>query len=123
MTEPDAHSQTTGGAYIEQYSDAELDLIVEQGMIYMCACPAQVADAVRKLRALIRYQRRCAADPANDTAVHATIARSTIESHAIMEECLNTVIALEQWDRSTLQMPAGLRKRQMQELRADGNLS
>lgn len=105
--------------YEERYSDAELVSIIEQGMIYMCACPAQVADALRKLRSLLQYQMQCSANPVNDAAVHAAIAKSTIQSHHIMQDCLDTVIALEQWDRATLQMPEGLRQRQIQELLAD----
>ena len=73
----------------------------------------------RKLRTLLQYQLKCSADPENDAAVHAAIARSTIQSHQIMQDCLDTVIALENWDRATLTMPPGLRKRQMQELLSD----
>jgi hypothetical protein len=90
-------------AYEERYSDAEMVSIIEQGMISMCACPAQVADTVRKLRTLLNYQLKCSADPANDAAVHAAIAKSTIQSHRIMQDCLDTVIALEKWGRATLQ--------------------
>lgn len=102
--------------YEERYTDAELVSIIEQGLIYMCACPAQVAEALVKLRTLHKYQLRCLANPQNDAAVHAAIAKSTVQSHHIMQDCLDTVVALEKWDRATLQMPAGLRKRQMQEL-------
>jgi hypothetical protein len=106
-------------AYEERYSDAELASIIEQGMIYMCACPAQVADTLRKLRCLLNYQLQCSADPTNDAAVHAAIAKSTIQSHSIMQDCLDTVIALEKWDRATLTMPEGLRQRQMKEMLSD----
>lgn len=106
--------------YEERYTDEELDFIMEQGLIYMCACPAQVAEAMRKLRGLLRYQYVCLNDPTNDLPVHAAIARSTIEAHETMQQCLDAVIALEQWDRRTLQMPEGLRKRQMRELDSDG---
>lgn len=105
--------------YEERYSDDELDSIIEQGLIYMCACPAQLADALRKLRSLLRYQVRCTADPENNAAVHTAIAKSTIQSHQIMQDCLDTVIALENWDRATLTMPPGLRKRQLKELQSD----
>jgi hypothetical protein len=104
--------------YEERYSNAELGFIIEQGMIYMCACPAQVAEALLKLRALHQYQLQCSADPANDAEVHAAIARSTIQAHHIMQECLDAVVVLEKWDRTTLQMPKDLRKRQIQELLA-----
>jgi hypothetical protein len=105
--------------YEERYTDAELVSIIEQGMIYMCACPAQVAEALVKLRTLHKYQLACATDPTNDLAVHAAIAKSTVQSHHIMQDCLDTVVALERWDRTTLQMPEGLRKRQMQDLLSD----
>jgi hypothetical protein len=105
--------------YQDRFSDMDLDSIIEQGMIYMCACPAQVADIMRKLRSLMNYQLQCSADPVNDTAVHAAIFKSTIESHEIMQKCLEAVIALEKWDRKTLKMPDGLRRRQMQELLSD----
>jgi hypothetical protein len=102
--------------YEERYSAAELDSIIEQGLIYMCACPAQVAEAILKIRALISYQSACSDQPENDSSVHAAICRSANQAHHIMQDCLDTVVALEQWDRSTLIMPEGLRKRQMQEL-------
>ena len=51
--------------YVEQFSDAELVQIIEEGLIYMCACPAQVADALRKLRELYRYQMTCLEDSTN----------------------------------------------------------
>jgi hypothetical protein len=105
--------------YEERYTDDELIFIMEQGLIYMCACPAQVAEAMLKLRALHKYQLQCSGDSGNDPAVHTAIARSTVQSHHIMQDCLDTVIALEKWDRTTLQMPEGLRKRQMKELLSD----
>jgi len=107
--------------YEERFTDAELGQVIEQAMIYMCACPAQVAESVRKLRELYRYQLRCieAIHPEGSLAVHALIAQSTIQSHSIMQDCLEKVIAMENWDRSTLEMPAGLRKRQLQDLLSD----
>lgn len=105
--------------YEERFTDAELVHIIEQGLIYMCACPAQVADAIRKLRELYRYQLRCLDGPNNNPTVHAAIAHSTVQSHAIMQDCLDQVIELEKWDRATLQMPANLRDRQLRDLLAD----
>jgi hypothetical protein len=105
--------------YEERFSDEELARIIEEGMIYMCACPAQVADAMRKLRALYRYQRNCLAQPQNDATVHTTIAESTIQAHATLQDCLDRVLDLEKWDRATLQMPAHLRTRQLTEMLAD----
>jgi hypothetical protein len=105
--------------YEERFTDAELGQVIEQAMIYMCACPAQVAESVRKLRELYRYQLRCIANPENNNHVHALIALNTIQSHSIMQDCLDRVIEMEQWDRATLEMPTGLRKRQLQEMNSD----
>lgn len=105
--------------YKERFTDAELDKVIEQAMIYMCACPAQVADAVRKLRELYRYQLRCIENPENSVAVHTLIAQSTLQTHSLMQDCLEKVIELEEWDKTTLEMPAGLRKRQLKEMLSD----
>jgi hypothetical protein len=40
--------------------------------------------------------------------VHAAIAESAVQAHQLMQRCLDTVIALEHWDRATLEMPEGL---------------
>lgn len=105
--------------YVERFTDAELELIVETGLIYMCACPGQVADAVRKLRELHRYQLNCLINPENDNIVHQTIAASTVAAHAQMQDCLDEVLVLEDWDRQTLKMPEGLRCRQKMAMLGD----
>lgn len=105
--------------YVELFTERELVHIVEEGLVYMCACPAQVADGLRKLRELYRYQLNCLQDPNNVSIVHQTIADSTIVAHAELQECLSKVLVLEGWDRATLSMPEGLRKRQMRELLSD----
>ena len=105
--------------YVEHFTDGELVHIIEEGLIYMCACPAQVADGLRKLRELYRYQLNCLEDPENVSAVHQTIAQSIIVAHAELQDCLSRVLVLEGWDRATLSMPEGLRIRQMNELLSD----
>jgi hypothetical protein len=105
--------------YEERYSDRQLAHVIEQGLIYMCACPAQVAEAIQKLRQLYRYQMACLASPLNDSVVHQTIARSTIVAHATLQDCLTAVIVLEQWDPQTLTMPENLRERQMRVILSD----
>ena len=92
------------------FSDNDLETIVEEAAIYMCACPGQVADQIRKLRQLIRYQRDCLNEGTTTDSVHHTIEASSREAHAIMEDCLVRVLEIEGWDRATLKMPAGLRK-------------
>lgn len=94
----------------KKFSDCELEMIVEEAAIYMCACPGQVASEIRGLRSLIRYQRDCIHSGRALNTVHQTIEASAMEAHALMEVCLERVLEIEGWDRKTLQMPAGLRK-------------
>ncbi len=105
--------------YEEKFSDAELGKIIEEGLIYMCACPAQVADAIRKVRALYFYQVQCLNDPGNESEVHQTIGRSAMLAHAELENCMDKVLELEKWDRTTLSMPPLLRVKQAKSLLDD----
>lgn len=107
--------------YEERFTDTDLGKVVEQAMIYMCVCPAQVADSVRKLRELYRYQLLCIENPENSKVVHAQIMQSTLQAHSIMQDCLDKVIELEGWDRTTFEMPIGLRKLQLKEISSDNN--
>ena len=102
-----------------RFSDAQLNQIVEEATIYMCACPAQVAVQLRNLRELFQYQRNCEVEPGSDLAVHQVIAESTARVYALMEDCMDQVLTLEGWDRATLRMPEGLRKRRDQLLGLD----
>jgi len=97
-------------SFKKQFSEQALEQIVEEAMIYMCACPGQVAREIRQLRELIAYQSNCEQTPDADPRVHQTIAQSAIAAHALMEDCLSQVLDLEGWDRETLKMPAGLRQ-------------
>ena len=103
----------------KRFDDQALEQIIEEASIYMCACPAQVAVQLRALRELYRYQFNCEKDPDNDRAVHQAIAAATAESHAVMETCMDQVLTLEGWDRSTLKMPDGLRRKQIESLNRD----
>jgi glutamyl/glutaminyl-tRNA synthetase len=85
--------------YEERFSDVELAQVISEGLIYMCACPAQVAEAVRKVRELYRYQMNCQQDSGNERTVHQTIAKTA--------------------DRKTLQMPQYLRAKQLKEISSD----
>jgi hypothetical protein len=105
--------------YEERYSDAELSHIIGQAMIYMCACPAQVAHALQKARELYRYQAKCLSEKDNNPLVHEEIARSAAQAHETLQLCMDKVIVLEQWDRATLTMPEGLRARQMENILRD----
>jgi hypothetical protein len=105
--------------YLERFTDTEIEKIVDEGLIYMCACPAQVADSLRKVRNMYRYQLRCLRDPQNDHRVHAIIVSASVRVHAQLEDCLEAVLVAEQWDRKTLSMPPELRERQAKEISGD----
>ncbi|MFZ2269346.1 MAG: hypothetical protein WAV95_17375 [Azonexus sp.] len=71
-----------------RFSDQQLEQIIEEATIYMCACPGQVAVQLRSLRELYRYQGDCEIEPGNDQVVHQTIAAATAQAYAVMEDCL-----------------------------------
>ena len=95
----------------KRFTDVELAQIREEAAIYMCACPAQVAEALSHLRQLYDYQRNCMQGGSLMLGVHDRIVLATELAHREMEECLDDVLNMEQWDRTTLTMPAGLRKK------------
>lgn len=94
-----------------RYSPTQLSRVLDQALMYQCACPAQVCRAIFELRELHDYQHACGNDTANDAQVHGTIADATARAHAELEECLSAVLALEGWDAQTLTMPEALRKK------------
>lgn len=95
----------------ERFSPSQISKVIDQALLYQCACPAQVCRAIFELRELHEYQLNCANDTANDRLVHETIAAATARSHELMEECLARILELEGWDLATLTMPASLRKK------------
>jgi hypothetical protein len=94
----------------QNYRDDELEKIVQEAILYMCACPCQVAAEIRQLRQLIHYQRNCEQASETPSPVHQAIAEAAIAAHAVMEDCLTRVLEIEGWDRQTLKMPEGLRQ-------------
>lgn len=96
-----------------QFSAVQISKIIDQALVYQCACPAQVATTILELRDLYDYQSKCNESNDTDKRVHEAIARATAETHAIMERCLEHVLAIEGWDRETLAMPEQLQKRPM----------
>lgn len=102
--------------YEEVFTDAEIGKVIEQAMIYMCACPAQVAASLRTVRELHRYQDRCMQTPDVDKVVHQEIEKAATQAHNLLQDCLLKIMKLEGWDRSTLEMPDGLRALQLREL-------
>jgi hypothetical protein len=93
-----------------RYSNAQLHQITDAAMIYMCACPAQVAGQILALRELYGYQRSCLSKRPLMRQVHERIAIATQLAHAELERCLDDVLNLEGWDKATLTMPEGLRQ-------------
>ncbi|PKO63483.1 MAG: hypothetical protein CVU23_10495 [Betaproteobacteria bacterium HGW-Betaproteobacteria-17] len=102
-----------------RFSDEQLHRILDEAMIYMCACPAQVASQLQALRALHDYQRTCADNGPLSEQVHARIAAAARQAHAELEQCLDDVLDLEGWDTSTLSMPEGLRQLRDQVIDSD----
>ncbi|GAB1234379.1 hypothetical protein [Ferrigenium sp. UT5] len=93
-----------------QFSDAQLSHILDQSLIYQCACPAQVAKHIIGLRDLFAYQQACLNQTDTDVAVHQRIASDAERAHAVLEACLHEILLLEKWDMQTLTMPASLQK-------------
>jgi len=97
-----------------QYSNDQLEHILEEAFIYMCACPAQVAEQLLQLRKLFAYQMNCISVDSLMIKVHQRISESTRKAHFELEQCLHDVLKLEGWDPQTLSMPAGLRQLRQQ---------
>jgi hypothetical protein len=93
-----------------RYTNEQLEQILEEAMIYMCACPAQVSEQLLLLRKLFDYQNSCISKGSLLAEVHRRIADSTRNAHAEMEQCLDDVLKLEGWDPQKLIMPEGLRE-------------
>jgi hypothetical protein len=93
------------------YSSEDISRIIDQALVYQCACPAQIATTLLELRDLFDYQVKCADTDDTNRRVHQAIAQATVDAHARMERCLEEVLDIEGWDRATLTMPEALRAR------------
>ena len=100
----------------EQFNPSQISKIIDQSLLYQCACPAQVCRAIFELRELYRYQMECSNDSNNDALVHQAIADAAEQSHAHMEQCLTRVLEIEGWDVATLTMPPLLKAKQRKSL-------
>lgn len=99
--------------------DASLTRIMEQAAIYFCACPSQVAHLLTELRRAHAYQRQCLEQGSDLVATHETIIAALQQCHEVLESCLEDVMRLEGWDRTTLEMPENLRQLQINALLQD----
>ncbi len=93
-----------------RFSKEVLMRIVEQAMIYQCACPAQICKAISQVRELYAYQQDCLTMSDTDKAVHERIAATCARNHGELEQCLEDVLKLEGWDLTTYEMPSNLDK-------------
>ena len=100
----------------EKFDPSQISKVLDQSLLYQCACPAQVCRAIFELRDLYRYQMDCINDSDNDRLVHQAIADAAEKSHALMEECLTRVLDIEGWDVATLAMPEALKAKQRKAL-------
>lgn len=100
----------------ERFSGSELMKILDEAMVYQCACPAQLAQSLLQLRELYKYQSLCRTTRNNDLGVHDRIMSSVRLAHEELETCLFDVLELEGWDLEDLVMPPGLRDERLQAL-------
>ena len=100
----------------ERFNASQVSKVIDQALVYQCACPAQVCRAIFELRELHEYQTNCANDSVNDQLVHNTIALSTEKAHELLEDCLSKVLEIEGWDIATLNMPETLKKKPAKDL-------
>ena len=46
----------------QRFDSASVSKIIDQALVYQCACPAQVCRTILELRELYEYQRNCGSD-------------------------------------------------------------
>lgn len=95
----------------EQFNPSQISKVIDQSLVYQCACPAQVCRAIFELRELHEYQMNCANDSVNDERVHKTIAEATEQAHQLMEDCLKKILEIEGWNQVSLVMPESLKRK------------
>ena len=96
---------------IERFNASQVSKVIDQALVYQCACPAQVCRAIFELRELHEYQTNCANDSVNDEVVHNTIALATEKAHELLEDCLARILEIEGWDQSNFDMPDSLKSK------------
>lgn len=98
------------------FTALQLAIINDQAALYTCACPVHVSLQITNLRKLFDYQKQCLENEelstdAIEVKVHQRIAEAAVQAHQLMEKCLDEILDMEGWDRTKLEMPAGLRKK------------
>lgn len=97
-----------------KFNNSQIEKILDQSLIYQCACPAQVCKSLLGLRELYEYQKNCLDMTDTDEKVHSSIAASSARCYEEMENCLLDILEIEGWDLETLEMPQNLVKSQKQ---------
>ncbi|WP_459991425.1 hypothetical protein [Methylosoma difficile] len=95
-----------------KFTALQLAIINNQAALYDCACPVHISLQITNLRKLYDYQQTCLETPTENPVhiqVHQRIAEITKQAHQLMEQCLDEILDMEGWDRSKMEMPAGLR--------------
>jgi len=60
-----------------RYSAEDIIRIIDQALVYQCACPAQIATTLLELRDLFDYQQKCADTDDTNRRVHGRATRVT----------------------------------------------
>jgi hypothetical protein len=100
----------------KKFTNEVLTKILDQSVIYQCACPAQVCEHIYRQRALYDYQSNCLNLTDTDRSVHERIAETIMAAHAAMEDCLEDILRLEGWNMTTIEMPESLKTRILQQM-------
>ena len=100
----------------QQFEPSQISKLIDQSLVYQCACPAQVGKAIFELRDLYRYQMECLIDSDNDVQIHRAIAEATEKSHALMEACLARVLQIEGWNLATFELPPQIKRKMRKSL-------
>jgi len=98
-----------------RFSSEQLGKILEQAMLYQCACPAQVTRLLTEIHLLERYQQKCLDQTHTDAVVHQRIQDTLQAITPAVEACLETILHEEGWDMDSLEMPAALQKQLLDE--------
>lgn len=93
------------------FDNRQIQAVIEEAMLYMCACPAPLGTEILRLRELHTYQMVCISKGRDNLGeVHERLATAAREAHDILETCMVDLLTLEGWDVTTLKMPANLRE-------------
>lgn len=98
-----------------RFSAEQLGKILEQAMLYQCACPAQVTRLLTEIDLLRRYQQSCLEQTHTDAVVHQRIYDTLQAITPAVEDCLETILREEGWDMERLEMPEALQQQLLKE--------